>query len=359
MNILILTASFGMGHNSSAVAIKQELSKKYSDSKCFIVDINKYMFPVLHEVIYKGFNVAVHKCHNIYNSLYKISQKQTRMPLKGIFMKKVHDLLDEYNPNIVISTLPMSSKLISEYKMYSNCDLPLITCITDVSVHSSWINPKTNIYFVSSQTSKEKLLKKGILEEKIFITGIPVKEDFIKFNDRPIDPNIKKILVMGGGLGIIPFDNNLYKELNGMKNVEVTIITGKNKKVFNKLNGKYSNINVIDYCENVHEYMQASDIIISKPGGITLFEAIHSKLPMFVICPFLEQEIENAYFIEKHDIGKVIWNKDSNLSSEINDLLNNEGYLYEVRDKMKNIQTELNKIQISSILDKFNIPRAL
>ena len=91
---------------------------------------------------------------------------------------------------------------------------------------------------------------------------------------------------MGGGLGMIPFDNNLYQNLNDMENVKVTIITGKNKKIFNKLNGKYSNIEVIGYCDKVHEYMQESDIIISKPGGITLFEAIHSQLPMFVIYPF-------------------------------------------------------------------------
>jgi UDP-N-acetylglucosamine:LPS N-acetylglucosamine transferase len=69
MNILILTGSFGMGHNSSAVAIKQELIKQYNDSKCFIVDINEYMFPALHSIIYKGFNVVAHKYHHIYNSV--------------------------------------------------------------------------------------------------------------------------------------------------------------------------------------------------------------------------------------------------------------------------------------------------
>ena len=358
MNILILTGNFGMGHNSSAVAIKQELSKQYNDSKCFIVDINKYMFPVLHPIIYKGFNVLVHKCHHIYNSLYKISQNQTTTPLKNIFMRRVDNLLKEYNPHIIISTLPMSSKLISEYKVYSNCDLPLVTCITDVSIHSSWINPNTNIYFVSSQNSKDKLIQKGIQEKDIYVTGIPVKEDFIKISDKPAKVDVKKILVMGGGLGMIPFDNNLYQNLNDMENVKVTIITGKNKKIFNKLNGKYSNIEVIDYCDKVHEYMQESDIIISKPGGITLFEAIHSQLPMFVICPFLEQEIENANFIEDQGIGKVIWNKENNISAEIYDLIHNEDYLYEIKNRMKNIKIELSKTQISSIIEKLNIPTA-
>lgn len=358
MNILILTGSFGMGHNSSAVAIKQELIKQYNDSKCFIVDINEYMFPALHSIIYKGFNVVAHKYHHIYNSVCKISENQAHIPLNSIFMKKIDNLLIGYSPNIIISTLPMSSKLISQYKVQSNCKLPLITCVTDVSVHGSWVNPKTDIYFVASQTSKDKLIEKGVHKKDIYITGIPVKEDFIKINNNLAETNIKKILVMGGGLGIIPLKNSLYKDLNGMENVKVTIITGKNKKIFNELNGKYSNIEVIDFCDNVHEYMQNSDIIISKPGGITLFEAIYSQLPMFVICPFLEQEIENANFIEKHGIGKVIWNKEDNLSEQVYDLLHNEDYLYEAKVRMNNIKIELNKTQISSILDKLYMHRA-
>lgn len=70
--------------------------------------------------------------------------------------------------------------------------------------------------------------------------------------------------------------------------------------------------------------MQDADIIISKAGGITLFESIYAQLPLFGICPFLEQEIENANHIENECIGKVIWNKKNNLINEIFILINNE-----------------------------------
>ncbi len=306
MNILILTGSFGMGHNSCALAIKQELNKECNDSNCFIVDINKYIFPFLNPFIYKSFNVIVNKCHHTYNLLYKISQKQTKMPFKKIFMKQIYNLLREYKPDIIISTLPMSSKLISKYKEVMNCELPLITCITDISIHKAWVNKNTDIYFVATQISKDKLAKYGVKENKIHIVGIPVKEDFISINKETKKQSSKKILIMGGGLGLIHFNKNFYRDLNNLKDIKTVIILGKNQKIFKKLNGKYDNIEIIGYCDNVHKYMQDADIIISKAGGITLFESIYVELPLFVICPFLEQEIANANYIENECIAKVI-----------------------------------------------------
>ncbi len=357
MNILILTGSFGMGHDSCAVAIKQEISNKYTDSHCVIEDINKYMFPVLYPIIYRGFNIIVHKCHHMYNVMYKVTERQTKIPLKNIFICRIHRLVQKYSPDIVISTLPMSSKFISEYKSFLDCELPLMTCITDISIHSSWINSNTNIYFVATQSNKYKLIEKGINEKNIYIIGIPVKENFKK-NSEEKKTEIKKILIMGGGLGIIPFTENLYQSLNELKDVKVTIISGKNKKIFNKLNGKYPNIEVIDYSDKVYQYMQESDIIISKAGGITLFEAIYSQLPMLVICPFLEQEIENAHFIEDQGIGKVIWDKEKNFVTEIYDLINDKSQLYEMRHRMKNIKIELDKTKMVSVIEKFYMMRS-
>ena len=357
MNILILTGSFGMGHNSCALAIKQELNKECNDSNCFIVDINKYIFPFLNPFIYKSFNVIVNKCHHTYNLLYKISQKQTKMPFKKIFMKQIYNLLREYKPDIIISTLPMSSKLISKYKEVMNCELPLITCITDISIHKAWVNKNTDIYFVATQISKDKLAKYGVKENKIHIVGIPVKEDFISINKETKKQSSKKILIMGGGLGLIHFNKNFYRDLNNLKDIKTVIILGKNQKIFKKLNGKYDNIEIIGYCDNVHKYMQDADIIISKAGGITLFESIYVELPLFVICPFLEQEIANANYIENECIGKVIWNKKNNLINEISIFISNEEYLYKIKDKMKKIKIKSNETKIASIIEKFDIPK--
>ena len=95
---------------------------------------------------------------------------------------------------------------------------------------------------------------------------------------------------------------------------------------------KYKNIKVIGYTEEVSKYMKNSDLIISKSGGITLFEAIYSEVPMYVINPFLVQEIKNSKFIEKEKIGKVIRDKDFDIVSDILNLINDDDEI----TKMKN-----------------------
>lgn len=176
------------------------------------------------------------------------------MPPKTVFMKRIYNLLIEYKPDIIISILPMSSKFISEYKEIANCELPLITCITYIRIHKVWVNKNMNIYFIATQTSKDKLIKYKVEENKIHIVGIPVKGDFININKETKKESPKKILIMGGGLGLIPFNKNFYKGLNNLEDVKIVIIIGKNKKILKKVHDKYDNIEIIGYCDNVYKF---------------------------------------------------------------------------------------------------------
>ncbi|WP_407637969.1 glycosyltransferase [Clostridium culturomicium] len=77
------------------------------------------------------------------------------------------------------------------------------------------------------------------------------------------------------------------------------MITGKNKNLFHSLKSKYPSFNTILYTDKVYEYMQSSDILISKASGITVFEALYAEIPLYIINLFLLQEISNARYIAK------------------------------------------------------------
>jgi UDP-N-acetylglucosamine:LPS N-acetylglucosamine transferase len=94
-------------------------------------------------------------------------------------------------------------------------------------------------------------------------------------------------------------------------------IAGKNKKLYDELKEKYKNIEVLGYTEDISHYMRLSDVIISKPGGMTLFESIYCITPMFIIRPELMQEMYNARYIEEEGIGKVIWNHERDVFAEL------------------------------------------
>ena len=91
----------------------------------------------------------------------------------------------------------------------------------------------------------------------------------------------------------------MLKYLSAEPDVHTTVITGENRELFDKLNGKYENVDVLGYCNDVYRYMAKSDMLISKAGGVTLFEAIYSETPMLVIDPFLSQEKTNAMSVSE------------------------------------------------------------
>lgn len=350
MNVIILTGRFGMGHYSAAAAIKQEIERERNDVNVEIIDIIEFLMPLIMKIVYGVFNILVRRWSNLYNSLNKVSGRYSNAPFKSVFIKKLDTLIDDYSPDLVISTLPISSKYISAYKDIRKSCLPLYTCITDISTHNEWIADNTDLYFVGAEKVKLSLMKKGIPSDKIEIVGIPVKQSF-KNNKSLISlRSQKEILIMGGGLGLIPFVDELLGSLDIVSDVKTTVITGNNYKMYHELKNKYLNINVIGYTDKVHEFMQKADIILSKAGGITIFEAIYSEIPLLVIKPFLEQEKSNAAYVEAEQIGKVIWNKNKDIILEIRALLQDEDAIDEMKKNMRKVKQKISQISISDII---------
>ena len=112
---------------------------------------------------------------------------------------------------------------------------------------------------------------------------------------------------------------------------------------------------VVGYTNEVYKYMKKAELIITKPGGITLFEAIYSKTPIYVVNPFLSQEIGNAKFIENNGIGKVVWDKKENVTQDILDLLENQTELKTMRDNMQEVKSSLEKLTVLDIYRKTSV----
>lgn len=345
MNILILTGKFGFGHNSAALSIKEKIESEHPDYNIKIVDFLDYMFPYASKIIYKGFNFLVNRCSGIYNILNSIASKNSGVPLKKVLVKKIDNLLFDNNTDLIISVLPICSQYIDAYKKITKSKIPLNTFITDVYVHNEWIAEITDKYFVPSIETKLDLINKNVDKDKIIISGIPVKQTF--FKDNKIINKKKKILIMGGGLGLIPQIDIFLKELDNNKNISVTVITGSNKKLFNKIKNEFPNIEVLGFTNKVAKYMNEADLIITKAGGITLFESINSLTPMFIIKPFLMQEIGNANYIVDNKIGEVVWQNKENVYNKIINLLNNQERLKEMQINMKKIKSSFSKTNIN------------
>lgn len=174
---------------------------------------------------------------------------------------------------------------------------------------------------------KNYLISKNISENKVFVTGIPISSRFLKnydkkeiLNEFELEENKKTILFFAGGefgLGkskTVEIFENLIKNFS---DIQVIAIAGKNVKM--KLHfesivkefNKEKNVKVLEYTNKVPELMTISDLVVSKPGGLTTSESLASNLPMIIINPIPGQEEENAEFLEEKGTGIWIRKNDS------------------------------------------------
>lgn len=358
MKIVILTAKFGMGHMSASKSLMQDIQNYYKGDDIEIIDFYEYSFPHMHKYMYKSFDLLLKYAKGIYSFYYSLNDKKVTGVdlLTRIFAYKCKTMVQELNPDLVISTFPMISKGVGYYKDLYESNLGLITCITDVSSHYEWLVDGTDQYLVACPDVKYEMIHKGVDPDRIVVYGIPVSDKFKsgpnkKKKNKYIKDNIvampsikysKEVLIMGGGLGILPKSDTFYEKLNSSLGIHTTIVTGNNKEIYNRLYGKYDNITVLGFTDKVDTLMEEADCIVTKPGGITLFEAIYTNTPIVSFLPTLPNEQKNVEFIRDNNFGIILSGDAETSVDTIIALVNDNNKLKHIKVDMSNFVENLN-----------------
>lgn len=364
MNILILTGKFGMGHWNASQSLRQQLLRSFPDAMAEVVDFPAYAMPRLSEAMYKFFDIVVSRGSYLFNVYYKMTalgHTDARPPFEELFLDCLVDLLYEKRPDVVIATHPLCAQLMSrlrektEAKKGMRLDLPLITCVTDVTSHPEWINRNTDCYLVPSDEIRRNLAAKGVDPALICVTGIPVREEF-RHLSHPLSNQLRderekrrQLLIMGGGLGLLPRKKAFYDALNEIPDTDITIITGNNRKLYDRLHGRWENIEVVGYTDRVWDYMSKADLLVTKPGGITMFEAIFAQVPIFSWEPTLQQERNNADWMVRSGIGWVA--KQKNCAGEIREILSDRRRLSDASVRMGYLKEQLKVGMLSRLME--------
>jgi len=341
--VLIFYASYGGGHLSAAKSIKQYIDEYFDDVQTEMIDCVKYINKALDKVTTAAYREMAKKAPWAWEKVYYKSQDgflgKVSTTSNKIMAVKMAKLFREFEPDIVISTHPFGSQMTSYLKQKGKTNCKLATIMTDFKSHDQWLigNKFVDFYFVSNSIMKEDMVNNNIPENKIFVTGIPISNRFLQSYDRDevcslfgIDSNKKTILFFGGGEYGLGKDKTvaILNALADFSDIQVIAIAGKNEKMKQefesivKEKGKENTIKVLPFTDKVPELMSISDLVITKPGGLTVSESLASHLPLIVINPIPGQEEENAEFLENSNCA--IWlkkNDDSKtvLSSVLND----------------------------------------
>lgn len=298
--ILIFYAAYGGGHLSAARSIKEYIDDNFDDVETNLVDCMKYVNKAIEKVTTTAYNEMAKKMPWAWGRIYMKSEKGPIAHISNVSNKimalKLNKLLQEYKPDIIISTHPFGSQMCTVLKEKGTIHAKIATIMTDYAPHDQWLvnSELVDYFFVAHDGMREALIEKGIPENKVFASGIPLSNRFLKSYNKDeilkefdLQPNKKTVLFFAGGefgLGKSKTYDMLKTFAENFDNIQVVAISGKNEKM--KKNFEYlvththkeDSIKVLDYTTKVPELMSISDMVVTKPGGLTTTESLASRI---------------------------------------------------------------------------------
>ncbi|GAB6931089.1 glycosyltransferase [Paenibacillus sp. JCM 10914] len=318
--ILILTGSLGEGHNQASKAIVESAKRNYPHMKVKVIDYMELTHPKLHVAGQFFFVQWMKHFPTMYGYLFQKTRDENTLihmlkRLGSFSLHKLGTMIEEEDPSIVVSTFPPAAAGMSMLKAMGYTDIPTATVITDHTDHSYWVHSHTDHYMVGSDVVQTALLRKGISNQHISVTGIPVNPIFSQPVDRDqlrtyygLQPSEQVILIMGGGEGMIDREiTELIKDRNYPSHIRFMIICGRNIKLYQSLQDELAGltqVTVMGYIDRMHELMGIAELIITKPGGLTISEALTMERPMLLFKPLLGQEQDNADYLVGIGVAK-------------------------------------------------------
>ena len=370
--ILIFYGSYGGGHLSAAKSIKECIEKNYTDTDVVMLDCIEYVNKIINKLTTKAYADMAKNAHWIWKQLYYNSEKNGALARIGnavnrLMAIKLNKLFKNGAPDLIISTHPFSSQMCAILKSKGKINSQIATILTDYAPHRQWLEKPeyVNYFFVAHDGMVEDLVKRGIDRNKIYSTGIPLSNRFLAHYDKDgilkefgLAKNKATVLFFAGGeygFGKDTTFNILKTIIEEFDNLQVVAIAGKNVKMQAKFETLVKETdsedteNVLSYTDKVPELMSISDIVISKPGGLTTTESLASGLPIIVINPIPGQEEENAEFLEQNGVG--IWlKKNDNIKEKLREILSSTEKIKEMKINARLLSKKNSTADICKIL---------
>lgn len=323
--VLILSEGFGAGHTQAAFALASSLEQRCPTIETRVVELGSFLHPTLAPWILSAYKKTISTQPKLYGRLYRAQYQKslnplTQLALHRIFYAQTAAMIRHWAPQAIVCTHPFPSVVVSRLKR-AGLRIPLCTVITDYDVHGTWVSREVNKYMVSSEDVKHKLIVHGIAAAHVEITGIPVHPSFREVHDRTLIRQqfqlsaLPTVLVMGGGWGLIGGDSLSEHLLTWRDRIQFIFCLGRNEKVLMKLASdpryQHPNIHLHGFTQEIGKLMEVSDLLVTKPGGMTCSEGLAKSIPLLFYDPIPGQEEENVHYFTRHGFGESIQSADT------------------------------------------------
>jgi processive 1,2-diacylglycerol beta-glucosyltransferase len=350
VDVLILTILTGMGHLHAAYAIKEGLHRLYPQLCTRIVLPLECIHPFVSDFLNRFYLRFVRFFPLLWEMFYRASAVVPRLnPIYWFitlaFVYCCKKALRERSPKVIVCTHPFPTAAVAYLKRRGFVESRLISVCTDFDVHPFAIDGAVDLFIVPSKSVAEE---RRLDERKVRDHGIPIHPKFLRKNNKKRE----KILVLGGGYGIGPI-----KKLASLQNLDISnklcIIVGKNEKLRRKLQKKLSlkGIEVLGFIHNLDELLEEALFIVTKPGGLTVSEALAKGVPVVILSAVKGQETMNAKYLVENNAG--VWPKRKELLHCIKNLAEEKGLLHTLYEGAERIGRPSSSYQIAKTIFEY------
>ena len=353
------------GHHRASIAIENALKIISPGIETLNINAFAYINPILEKVINHTYMSIIKNKPEVWEYLYdnpKVlkSMQVLRDIIHKFNSKKLRNLLEDFKPDAVVCTQAFPCGMIADYKKKLNLNLPLFGVLTDHAPHSYWIFENVDCYIVPSESSKRHFMRNGISEAKIKVFGIPIDPKFNKSYSKKdvckkfgLNTKLPTVLIMGGSQGLGPVENIVNVLEHIAAPFQLIVVCGMNKRLEKSLERRKKRYKkkmvVFGLINNVDELMDASSLIVTKPGGITTGEALAKGLPMIVIHPIPGQEAKNTEFLLNE--GVAVKAEDSqDIAALVQELFSDNVKLAEMRERASEIKKPNSAMDIANLV---------
>lgn len=363
--ILFLFSDTGGGHRSAAEAIIEAINLEFPDQfDTGMVDIFRQYAPLP-----LNFAPEIYPHLSRYPKMWKLGYEVSdgTRRIRAFYdvmwpylRQAVHQLIKDNPVDLLVSVHQLVNIPLLRSSLIKN--IKFVTVVTDlVSTHSAWYHPGADLVIVPTIPAKEKALKSGLPNHKVRVIGQPVAEKYInqKFNKFDLrekfawEQGITTVLLVGGGEGMGNLEKHALALNNSKLPIQLIIVAGRNQQLKTKLENQDWKIptKIYGFVKEMPEFMNASDILITKAGPGTISEAFIAGLPLILYSKMPGQEDGNIGYVENQGAG--IWAPNpEKMVSCLEDWLSDPDLLSSVQMKSKQLAKPFASREIARALEK-------
>jgi processive 1,2-diacylglycerol beta-glucosyltransferase len=335
--IFPLLDSLPSGHHQVAHTITEYIHNRSNDVECKTIDLMKHWSPLLEPLLTKTYLWWIQQYPRSYAWVYRQFAYQSRKQrsykhYEILFLHKMKEILAEEQPDLLICTHAFPSYFINKLKGTGVCTVPSLNIYTDFFINDVWGREKMDYHFVPDTCMKSSLVGNySVPESNIFITGIPVDESFTNTPHLHRTNRAFNIILSGGSTGL----GKIMEIINQSRHdhrINFYILCGSNKQLFHEISKlNEPNLHPLPYVSSrreMNELYNLADAIITKPGGVTVSEALRKRVPIFIHSALPGQEEINLIRLKEQGLVFTI-TEGVDIADQVVRTLNDESTMME------------------------------